>query len=61
MFSPNKRIFIGKSGLHAEPFCPFLSNETGFLSLKKHLGTSNHRPSGACQPRPSIRDGKLHT
>lgn len=33
LFGPEKRVFAGKQRLHAEPFCPFLTNETGYQAL----------------------------
>lgn len=33
MFTSQKRIFAGKSSVHYEPFCPYLSNDRGFRSL----------------------------
>ncbi|MBQ9000856.1 MAG: hypothetical protein IJ087_03280 [Eggerthellaceae bacterium] len=41
MFASQKRIFAGKSNLSAEPFCPYLTNESGRMSLKRSLS----RPS----------------
>ena len=58
MFSTQKRVFAGKQNLQAEPFCPFLSDQSGYLSLRrKSLGffTTSGQPHNA---RPSIRDGK---
>ena len=60
MFPLRKRIFAGKQSLRTEPFCPYLSNENGYLSLRKQPLFAYRRPSGACQPRPSVRDGRLH-
>ena len=58
MFSSQKRIFAGKRNLHAEPFCPYLTNERGYLSLHRAaLGTLT-RPDQPLSIRPSIRDGK---
>ena len=39
MFASQKRIFAGKSSVHYEPFCPYLSNDRGFrsLSLSKRI------------------------
>ena len=49
MFASQKRIFAGKSNLSAEPFCPYLTNESGRMSLKRslakpssYLGASPH-------------------
>lgn len=61
MFASQKRIFAGKQSLRSQPFCPYLSTETGYISLFKSFGLSNHRPSGACQPRPSVNGGKSRT
>lgn len=61
MFTSQKRVFAGKQNLHAEPFCPIMSNESGFLNLRKAFSFANQGSSGACQPRPSIRGGKSRT
>ena len=62
MFSSHKRIFAGKGNLHAEPFCPCITNDTGFFELKRHANT-NRRPSGSggfTQAEPTIRMRKSH-
>ena len=54
-----KRIFAGKPSLQPEPFCPYLSNESGYLSLRQKFGLT--ATSGrARQPRPTPRGGKTH-
>lgn len=32
MYGSQKRIFAGKSNLQSEPFCPYITNESGYLS-----------------------------
>lgn len=58
MFSAQKRIFAGKGNLHAEPFCPFLSDESGFVSLRRNALGDFFRSGQPLNSRPSIRDGK---
>ena len=41
MFTSQKRIFAGKSNLQAEPFCPYLTNDSGRMSLKRSFARSN--------------------
>ncbi len=43
MFGAEKRIFAGKQRLHAEPFCPFVTNDMGYQSLR-HNRTAPHNP-----------------
>lgn len=58
MFSTQKRVFAGKHNLQPEPFCPYLTNESGYLSLRRK--SSGIFPwSGQPQNvRPSVRGGK---
>ena len=35
MFGSDRRIFAGKQRLHGEPFCPFLTNDTGYQALQR--------------------------
>ena len=58
MFSSQKRIFAGKSNLQAEPFCPYLTNESGYLSLRRAAIGAFTRSDQPHHVRPSIRDGK---
>ena len=53
----NKRIFAGKSRLQPEPFCPFISDKGGYVSLKKTFDTFS-KPSQPRQARPKQRGGK---
>ena len=58
MFNSQKRIFAGKQNLQPEPFCPYLTNRSGKISL---LRSSNRAISWAGQPlkaRPSLYGGK---
>lgn len=53
-----KRIFAGKGNLRTEPFCPYLSNESGYLSLRRNSLGSLFRSDQPHSVRPSVRDGK---
>ena len=46
MFGSDRRIFAGKQRLHGEPFCPFLTNDTGYQALQ-HSRTTLPPNSGA--------------
>jgi hypothetical protein len=35
LFGPDKTVFAGKQRLHAEPLCPFITNETGYRALSQ--------------------------
>lgn len=61
MLSSQKRIFAGKQGLHAEPFCPYISNDTGYSSLRRSFENIFTRPGQPPQSRPSLRSGRSHT
>ena len=60
MFASQKRIFAGKGNLHAEPLCPYLTDDTGYLSFRKNTITS--RPyadrGGYIQAEPTFRTRK---
>jgi hypothetical protein len=43
LFGSEKRIFAGKQRLHGEPFCPFVTNDTGYQALR-HNRTTPHNP-----------------
>ena len=59
MFGVQKAIFAGKSNLQPEPFCPFLSNQSGYTSLhKRSFGIVDRRSGAASRRRPSLRGGK---
>ena len=57
MFSTRKRIFAGKGDLRAEPFCPVLSNKSGYHALGKFANASRPIPSfgGFIQAEPIYR------
>ncbi len=57
MFSAQKRIFAGKGNLQTEPFCPYLTNESGFTSLKRSPLGSFFRSGQPLNTRPSVRGG----
>ncbi len=58
MFFSQKRIFAGKSRLQSEPFCPCLTNASGYQSLQRNSVSFDTQPERASRPRPSVRDGK---
>ena len=59
MFSARRTIFAGKQNLQPEPFCPYLSNSSGYLSLSRNgFGTASNRSKSHNRPRPSLRGGK---
>jgi len=59
MFSARKTIFAGKTNLQPEPFCPYISNPSGYSSLYRSISESAYSWSRAPQkPRPSLRGGK---
>ena len=60
MFIPHKRIFAGKGNLHAEPLCPFLTNDIGYSSYHKATNTSRSSfgYSGYIQAEPTYRTRK---
>ena len=43
LFGSEKRIFAGKQRLHKEPFCPVVTNDTGYQALR-HNRTAPHNP-----------------
>lgn len=45
MASPQKRIFAGKANLQPEPFCPYITNESGYLSQRQHLNRQQRKAS----------------
>ena len=60
MFASQKRIFAGKGNLRAEPLCPYLSDDAGYLGFRKNASTSR-RPSGFggyIQAEPTFRTRK---
>lgn len=60
MFSSHKRIFAGKSSLSAEPFCPYLTNDSGRMSLKRSFAKPSHFPGASPHARLFSNGGKLH-
>ena len=44
MFSSRKTVFAGKRNLEPVPFCPYLSNESGYASIRRSLQASLRRP-----------------
>ena len=60
MFSSNKRIFAGKQSLKPQPFCPYISNESGYLSLQNNGFMPATRSGNAFKPRPVYRDEKRY-
>ena len=58
MLFSRKRIFAGKSRLQSEPFCPCLTNASGYQSLLRNSLSFESNLGGASRPRPSVRDGK---
>ena len=57
MFSTSKRIFAGKPSLQSEPFCPYITNDSGRASLFRSF-YSNYSAGASPHARPSLRDGK---
>ena len=35
MLGSGKRVFAGKPRLHSEPFCPFMTDDTGYQELRR--------------------------
>ena len=60
MFASQKRIFAGKGNLRAEPLCPFLTNDTGYLDFRKNVNTSRRFSEfgGYIQAEPTFRTRK---
>ena len=56
MFFTQKRVFAGKCDLRSDPFCPYITNDSGRLSL---LRSSNNRSQSGATPhaRTIFRDG----
>lgn len=61
MFSGQKKIFAGKHNLQREPFCPYLTDESGHQSLQRNSLNFDNPPGGQPHVRPSFRDGKRHS
>ena len=61
MFLSQKRVFAGKQLLHQKPFCPVLTTESGFLSLRRSLSDLNNHAGALPNARYSTRDGKRHS
>lgn len=59
MLGSNRRIFAGKGNLRTEPFCPFITNETGYSVLRRIAQTDTGRQSssfgGHFQAEPTFR------
>ena len=65
MFGAQRRIFAGKQRLHEEPFCPFVTNDTGYQALR-HNRTTPHNPgalgnTGSFSPIPDYKQKKPST
>lgn len=59
MFTPQKRIFAGKGNLRAEPLCPYLTDDIGYLNFRKSADTSrNSNYGGYIQAEPTFRTRK---
>ena len=58
MFASQKRIFAGKSSLSSEPFCPYLTNESGRMSLKRSLAKPSSYPGASPHARIFLNGGK---
>ena len=43
MFSSRKSVFAGKRNLEPVPFCPYLSNESGYASIRRSSRKSAYR------------------
>ena len=61
MPAPQKRIFAGKSSLHAEPFCPYLTNDSGRMSLKRSFSKLNQFSGAAAGAHTFFNGGKSRT
>lgn len=59
MFSSQKRIFANKPSLQPEPFCPYVTDLNGRMSLFRSAN-SHIQPGVTPHARPSVRDGKRH-
>ena len=62
MFTPQKRIFAGKGNLHAEPLCPFLTDDIGYLNFRKTANTGRRISDfgGYIQAEPTFRTRKYN-
>ena len=65
MFGAERRIFAGKQRLHEEPFCRFVTNDTGYQALR-HNRTTPHNPgalgnTGSFSPIPDYKQKKPST
>ncbi len=60
MFTPHKRIFAGKGNLRAEPLCPYLTDDIGYLNFRKSTDTSRRISDfgGYIQAEPTFRTRK---
>ena len=56
MFSARKRVFAGKGKLHAKPFCPIITDESGYEGLARALRTIS--PTKMSPNKPTRRDGR---
>ena len=43
MFSSRKTVFAGKRNLEPVPFCPYISNESGYASIRRTARASARR------------------
>lgn len=46
MRGSKRRIFSGKHRLHEEPFCPVVSDDTGYHSLFRNRNATFANPAG---------------
>ena len=46
MFGSGKRVFAGKQRLRNEPFCPFVTNDTGYQELRRSRSNVPCSPNG---------------
>lgn len=58
MFGSQKRIFAGKSSLQSEPFCPYITNESGYLSQIHRFNKHNQGIAFSRRSRFFFGDGK---
>lgn len=60
MFGSQKHIFSGKSKLQSEPFCPYITNESGYLSQMSRFKKHNAGIASSRRSRSFFGDGKYH-
>lgn len=61
MLGSRKNIFAGKQRIYEEPFCPFVTNDTGYSELfRKRSSSSAYSPlqnTGSFGPVTDMRHG----